>query len=62
MADITKCMGRNCPKKNSCYRYTAEETPWRQAYFATTPYENGKCKEFMEQPEKKKSPKNPNKK
>ena len=24
MADITKCEGRNCPRKETCYRYTAQ--------------------------------------
>jgi len=63
MADITKCMGRNCPRKKNCYRYTATENPFRQAYFTETPYKDGKCDKFMEIVEepKKKSPKKPNK-
>lgn len=24
MADITKCQGRNCPRKDTCYRHTAK--------------------------------------
>ena len=24
MADITKCVGINCPIRDNCYRYTAE--------------------------------------
>lgn len=48
MADITMCMGRDCPKKSSCYRHTAKENPWRQSYFMETPYKDGKCEHFME--------------
>jgi hypothetical protein len=33
MADITKCKGVNCPIKGSCYRYTANESEFRQSYF-----------------------------
>lgn len=46
--DITKCMGRDCPRKKSCFRYTAPENPWRQSYFMETPYKDGKCEHFME--------------
>lgn len=33
MADITKCKGINCPVKDSCYRYTAKDSEYRQSYF-----------------------------
>ncbi len=36
MADITKCTGIDCPNKEKCYRYTANDSP-RQAYFVLTP-------------------------
>ena len=29
MADITKCQGRNCERKETCYRYTAEADDWQ---------------------------------
>lgn len=37
MADITKCMGGNCPAKNNCYRFTAKEGMW-QSYFMDVPF------------------------
>jgi len=38
MADISMCSGKDCPLKDSCYRYTAEPSEYRQAYFASSPY------------------------
>lgn len=32
MADITMCIPRNCPVKDKCYRYTAPENKYWQAY------------------------------
>lgn len=32
MADISKCMGRNCERRETCYRYTAPENQYRQSY------------------------------
>ena len=32
MADISKCQGRNCEKRETCYRFTAQENPHRQSY------------------------------
>ena len=47
MADITKCHGDMCPKKEQCYRYTATSHEFRQAYFMTTPIQSdGTCTEF----------------
>lgn len=37
MADITKCMGTNCPMKESCYRYTATDG-MMQSYFVFSPF------------------------
>jgi hypothetical protein len=50
MADITKCEGKDCPLKESCYRYTAIDSEYRQAYFTESPYSvlNKKCDEYME--------------
>jgi hypothetical protein len=37
MADITKCKGTHCNRKEQCYRYTAKENEYRQAYFTIVP-------------------------
>lgn len=38
MADITKCVGKDCPLKDTCYRHTAPES-CHQSYFTGTPGE-----------------------
>lgn len=38
MADISKCNGDGCPKKDNCYRYTAPSSEHWQAYFTLVPY------------------------
>lgn len=43
MADITKCFGRECPIKESCYRFTALADNICQSYFAESPIKDGKC-------------------
>jgi len=49
MPDITMCWGDNCPIKETCYRYTANPSKWRQSYFAETPIkEDNTCDHFME--------------
>ena len=40
MADIKKCKGTNCPIKQNCYRYTAKEDEFYQAYFDVPPIKN----------------------
>ena len=42
MADITKCMGTNCPMKESCYRYTATDG-MMQSYFMNVPLKKNEC-------------------
>jgi len=37
MADITMCSGKNCPFKETCYRYTAPVSDYQQSYFFTSP-------------------------
>ena len=37
MTDITMCKSRNCPLRETCYRYTAAPNPYRQAYFTNEP-------------------------
>jgi len=46
MADITKCPGKDCKLKESCYRFTAPECVY-QSYFIETPkLKDGVCEEF----------------
>ena len=45
MAVITKCHGNDCPVKENCYRFTAEEV-WRQSYFMEVPFRDGECKMY----------------
>lgn len=33
------CEGGSCPKRESCYRYTARPSEYRQAYFTDPPYD-----------------------
>jgi hypothetical protein len=37
MTDISKCSGKGCLVKSSCYRFTAPADPYWQAYFTTPP-------------------------
>jgi len=44
MADITKCKGGNCNMKESCYRFTAKDSEYRQSYFSELPInKDGSC-------------------
>lgn len=38
MADITMCEGGKCPLKETCYRYKAMPSEYRQAFFIEEPY------------------------
>ena len=42
MADIAKCIGKNCKVKESCYRFTAPSSEYWQSYIMPK-IENGKC-------------------
>jgi hypothetical protein len=46
MPDITMCEGTHCPIKENCYRYTAKPNEYRQSYFVTPPYKDGKCEHY----------------
>ena len=50
MPDITMCQGKDCPLKETCYRYTATPSEYRQSYFVNPPYnkEENKCDYHME--------------
>jgi hypothetical protein len=41
--DIAKCLGTDCPYKETCYRYTSEPSDYRQSYFSVPPIKDGKC-------------------
>jgi len=43
MSDITMCSGKDCPFKESCYRYTAKFEELGQLYFIEPPIKDGKC-------------------
>lgn len=47
MADITKCTNKDCPLKETCYRWTAEEDEM-QSYSDFKPDENGECEYYWE--------------
>ena len=42
MPDIWKCLGTNCPYKESCYRFTSNDNQY-QSYFMVPPIKDGKC-------------------
>ena len=37
MSDLTKCEGKKCPIKDSCYRYTSKGGMW-QSWFTKEPF------------------------
>lgn len=37
MADITKCIGDGCKRKEQCIRFTAYSSPYWQSYFQDIP-------------------------
>lgn len=41
--DITKCSGKDCNLKDTCYRYTAKSDSERQSFFVEPPIKDGKC-------------------
>ncbi len=43
--DITMCLGRGCPIKKACYRYTAKRDQM-QSYFVTPPFQGDKCEMY----------------
>ena len=46
MADITMCEGKGCESKNTCYRFTAKPSKFRQSYFITTPIKDKGCEYY----------------
>lgn len=54
MADITKCVGTDCSQKESCYRYTAPVSDFRQSWFCECPLKSdGKCDMYWDNNTKK---------
>lgn len=45
MADITMCLGTNCPLKEKCYRFTAKASEY-QSYFMKPPFKDGNCEMY----------------
>ena len=45
MADMSKCIGTDCPLKESCYRYTAPESEIWQSWLSVVWYDKttNKC-------------------
>ena len=50
MPDITMCKGESCPKRETCYRYTAKPSEY-QSYFSEIPYKGGVCKHYWTEEE-----------
>ena len=48
MPDISMCDYEGCPAKDSCYRFTATPSEYRQAYFSEPPIKDGKCEYYWE--------------
>lgn len=46
MPDITMCNGNGCPKKDSCYRFTAKPNELWQSYFMDIPYKDNDCDSY----------------
>jgi hypothetical protein len=47
MPDITKCNNEECPKKDTCYRYTSKPDEM-QSYSKFKPNDDGQCEYFWE--------------
>lgn len=46
MAGISMCLGEGCPRKESCYRFTAPKSLVWQSYFNYQPDPDGDCEGF----------------
>lgn len=46
MADITMCRDKSCPKRKTCYRFTAPPGHL-QSWFMSSPREGDKCSYYM---------------
>lgn len=52
--DITMCEGKDCPLRNTCYRYLCKPDKYWQSYFMDVPYDAKKktCESYWEYKEK----------
>ena len=49
MPDISMCMNKSCPSKDTCYRFTASPNVWRQSYMDFKVAEGlDKCKSYWQ--------------
>ncbi len=46
MADITMCMGVDCPLRENCFRFRATSERENQTYFMVPPFKDGDCDMF----------------
>lgn len=53
MADITKCSGEGCKKKESCYRFTATSSELQSVFTIPPVDKNGQCEYYWEVTKKK---------
>ena len=57
MPDITMCKGTGCPKKETCYRFTATPDKYWQSWFAGMPArKNEECPYYMQDWRKEAAP------
>ena len=48
MADMTKCVGTDCPHKETCYRYTSPVNDFWQLWLNECPLKDGECDMYRE--------------
>jgi len=48
MADISKCSDETCTLRETCYRFKAENNPFRQSYGSFKQDEEGNCEYYWE--------------
>jgi hypothetical protein len=48
MVDMSKCFGKNCPKRLSCYRYIAPSGYWQSYIKLEYDSEKDNCEHFIQ--------------
>lgn len=48
MSDITKCSGKGCKKKRSCYRFLAPASEYQSWWMEVPVKEDGTCNHYWE--------------
>ena len=46
MPDISMCVNKECTLKETCYRFTAKPSEFRQSYGSFKPEEDGTCRGY----------------